>query len=209
MEIPTLHERKRGCGFRKPGGLYLRSGNDGVPCCKLPIPLEVCPVCHSGIKAARGWTWIDLMPFVKDRACESYPEGVCPLSVERLKDIGKVGLVWIGEKFYPRPKDVIEEATEMGFSRRIPHLPKGFVVGETWVALAHRNCTPTAPLFDGRTDREFLPGIFRVFKPERVEYVVRDDPEIETPEFFERLTKRGITPVRVVPVEDEEPPEHP
>lgn len=199
MDIEVKHERKRGCGFRKPGGLYLISSGDGMPCCKLPIPLEVCPVCHSGIKPARGFTWVDLLPFVQNRACENQAEGVCPLSLERIKEIGKVGLIWVGEKFYPTPESLVKEAEDLGLSRRIPHLPKGFKVGETWVALAHRNCIPTNPLFDGRKDREFVPGIFRMFKPERVEYVVKDD-ETETPEFFERLAKKGITPVRVVPV---------
>ena len=200
MEIPTLHEKKRGCGFRQPGGLYLRSSNDGVSCCKLPIILEVCPVCHAGYHPARGWTWLDVRPFVNEDDCENYPDGVCPLSRGRIASIGKLGLIWIGEKFYPTPQDVIEETAEMGFSRRIHALPRGFKLGETWVALAHRKCIPTKPLYDGRTDKEHLPGIFRVFKPERVEYVVIGD---ETEEFLEKLVRRGITPVRVVPVEDE------
>lgn len=199
MEVQEVHDKRRGCGYRKPGGLYLISNGDGIPCCKLPIPLEVCPVCRCGIKAARGWTWLDIYPFVKDRACANYPEGVCPLSVERIKSIGKIGLVWVGEKFYSTPDDVIREAKLLGISRRIPHLPKGFKVGETWVGLAHRKCIPTSPLFDGRSDRDHIPGIFRLFKPERVEYVVKGD---ETPEFLEACVKRGITPVRVV-VDDE------
>jgi len=196
MEIETLRERRRGCGFRKPGGLYLISSGEGVPCCKLPIPLEICPVCQSGIKPARGFTWVDLKPFLKPEACENHPEGLCPLSIERVAQLGMLGLIWVGEKFYPSPTELIKEAETMGISRRIPHLPKRFKVGETWVALAHRRCIPTKPLFDGRTDREHIPGIFRLFRPERVEYVTKGD---ETEEFLERLVKRGITPVHVIP----------
>ena len=51
-------EARRGCGYRKVGGLYLMGGTGGMPCCKMPIPLHVCPTCHGGIKQTRGWSWI-------------------------------------------------------------------------------------------------------------------------------------------------------
>jgi hypothetical protein len=57
--VKLSHEKPRGCGRRKPGGLYLVAPGDGAPCCKLPIKLDVCPTCHAGIKPARGWTWVD------------------------------------------------------------------------------------------------------------------------------------------------------
>ena len=38
-------EPRRGCGFRKTGGLYLVGDNQGQPCCRLPIILHVCPAC--------------------------------------------------------------------------------------------------------------------------------------------------------------------
>lgn len=52
-------EAKRGCGYRKVGGLYLVAGKTGAACCKLPLPLTVCPCCGQGIKQTRGWTWVD------------------------------------------------------------------------------------------------------------------------------------------------------
>ena len=58
-------EAKRGCGYRKVGGLYLVSDGLGIPCDRLPITLEVCPCCGAGIKPARGWTWVDVPTLVK------------------------------------------------------------------------------------------------------------------------------------------------
>ena len=52
--------------------------------------------------------------------------------------MGRVGLIWVGEKFYPTPQDFCAEAEKMGISRRIPAVPNDFVLGETWVWLAHR-----------------------------------------------------------------------
>ena len=43
--MATIHKRvegKRGCGFRKPGGLYMVSAVS-APCGKLPTPLDICP----------------------------------------------------------------------------------------------------------------------------------------------------------------------
>lgn len=36
-------ETKRGCGYRKIGGLYLVAGNLSEPCDRLPWPLHVYP----------------------------------------------------------------------------------------------------------------------------------------------------------------------
>jgi hypothetical protein len=56
--INSQIEHKRGCGYRKPGGMYLVSLGIGRDCGKLPIPLTVCPCCGAGIKFSRGFTWI-------------------------------------------------------------------------------------------------------------------------------------------------------
>ena len=55
----TVVEGVRGCGWRKPGGLYLVSGNLSEPCPRLPVETAVCPTCGEGIKPARGFTWVD------------------------------------------------------------------------------------------------------------------------------------------------------
>lgn len=51
-------EARRGCGFRKVGGLYMVSGALSSPCERLPLELHVCPVCNAGIKQTRAWQWI-------------------------------------------------------------------------------------------------------------------------------------------------------
>jgi hypothetical protein len=119
--------------------------------------------------------------------------------------MGQVGLLWVGEKFYPTPGEFNREALDMGISRRITALPKGFKLGETWVFLAHRkavhlNYSGTAPEFGDPEDHLYAPGIFRIFKPQAIEYVVKGD---ETPEELQKLIDRGITPIKVVPITED------
>jgi len=151
-------EKKRGCGYRKVGGLYMVSGNLGRPCGRLPLELHVCPVCTAGIKQTRGWQWVkpaqllaDAKPcselgkvttldVVMDRSCVSCPAG-------NLAALGeKCGLIWVGGTFYPEADDFMREAASMGVSRRIPAVPKDFKLGETWVLVAHpKAVTRTVP----------------------------------------------------------------
>jgi hypothetical protein len=188
-------EVKRGCGYRKVGGLYLVTFGAGRPCGKMPIRCEVCPTCNQGIKPARGWTWIDPVPLFGGRECATPTPDTCPLEDWRLEELGPVGLIWIGEKFYPRPQDFTGEAQRMGISRRIQAIPKGFQIGQTWVLFAHRKVRFGPD--------ELAPGLFYLAQPERIEKIVtatqaRDGEEMA------RLAKRGITPV-VVPDND---PDH-
>lgn len=208
--ITTVTDYKRGCGYRKPGGLYLMAGKPERSCCKLPHILTTCPVCGGGIKPARGWTWFDPRPFFRRTRCTDwiYP---CILQTDKLPE--RAGLVWVGSKFYPTPGDYLKEAQEQGISRRLPAIPRDFEVGETWVFLAHRDIPQPCPECDGEsssgrsgycdtcgsTGYVQLPGIFSVFKPERIEYVVKGD---ETDEDIERMERRGITPVRVERADD-------
>jgi hypothetical protein len=71
-------EPKRGCGYRKVGGLYLVVMGAGRHCGKMPIRAEVCPTCNGGIKPTRGWTWIDPAPLFADRPCDRADCGSCP-----------------------------------------------------------------------------------------------------------------------------------
>lgn len=214
--ITTVVEGKRGCGYRKEGGLYLRSDGIGRFCGALPIELEVCPTCHHGIKPARGWTWVNLAELAAVRGCglaDSSLEGVgcgdCPIADAKIQE---VGLLWIGEKYYPSIADFTKEAGEMGLSRRITMIPKRFKLGETWVALAHRRAIAPNHVFVGESDvcdecMEFKEkhqrkaGIFHVFKPARIEYVVKPNDD---PEKLAKLEARGLTLVRVVRAEEKE-----
>lgn len=188
--ITTSYESKRGCGFRKPGGLYLVSGLSFGACGKLPLPLTVCPCCHAGIKPARGWTWVSDELF-KGRICElnECVKGCVPFD----GSVTKFGLIWIGEKYYPTPQQFMKEGLAQGISRRINSVPKDFVLGETWVLLAHRKAIRN---MESLEDEDRTPGIFTAFKPERIEYVVKEDDDQEK---LDRLEKRGITLIDVVP----------
>lgn len=211
MEIPTLREGARGCGYRQPGGLYLVCDGAGEDCPKLPIELRVCPTCGGGIKPTRGYTWIEPQPLVKPEP-HGTPEhsALCPLSGDAIE---RAGLIWIGGSFYT-PQSFAEEAGRMGISRRIPAVPREFEIGKTWVFLAHREaewepCPKCGDLSKGLAPpdceecggdgRVPVPAIFYLFRPQRVEYVVSDEEE---PEEIERMVKRGIRPVRVEPIEE-------
>lgn len=209
----------RGCGYRRVGGLYLVSDPGGEVCDRLPFELTVCPCCGQGIKPARGWTWVkpdklfggghyELSKNVKiDSNTSIYHPELCPednCPVCRPAMLGeRAGLLWIGERFYPSPTDFMREAREMGVSRRIKAVPKGFIVGEHWVLLAHRKAVTWESVDVSKYEKifELVLGIFHVFKPTRLEKIVTD---LTSEEDLEKLRKRGITPV-VVPHDD---PDH-
>lgn len=187
---PTLIESARGCGYRKPGGLYLVSGKVSAPCGRLPIPLTVCPTCHAGIHFSRGFTWvgralIDTVNLCKFNGCDT-----CELNNLNRE---KYGLMWVGQKFYPEPKDFIREGMMQGVSKRISAVPNEFKLGEDWILLAHLKCIKLDYEVNG--EPAYQAGIFTAFKPERIEYVLKGD---ETLEELQNLEKRGITPVNVM-----------
>lgn len=248
MPIELRTDAKRGCGYRKPGGLYLIGVGLGQPCGKLPMPLDRCPCCGQGVKATRGWAWVDADALViQARRCEQHVISCDECALRDGNTIGRAGLLWIGSKYYARPSEFCREAGTQGISRRLSQIPKGLKIGETWVLLAHRKCiehncqacggfgwlgvSEACPAeypadintwtqqqqqigwnrisdaekghikasFDKCENCEngklYSPGIFRVFKPTALEYVIKGD---ETPEKLERLEKRGVQPVRVM-----------
>ena len=75
-----------------------------------------------------------------------------------------------------------------GISRRISQVPRDFNLLTTWVWLAHRRAIPHA-------QGPSTAGVFRAFKPERVEYVLKGD---ETDEQIDDLLSRGLSPVKVI-----------
>jgi hypothetical protein len=190
--ITTVYDHARGCGFRKSGGLYLMSGNAFAGCGKLPIPLTVCPCCNTGIKPARGWTWVSA-ELIMNATCTTPDKckSCSPLGDLSNRDY-KFGLLWVGEKFYPKPSDFMREAKSQGISRRISAVPRDFDLACTWVLLAHRKAVYEPE--NVYAEEGFLPGIFSVFKPDRIEYVVKGD---ESEEELDALEKRGLTLVKV------------
>lgn len=222
--VHTRVERARGCGFRKPGGLYLVGPPSSSPCGKLPIPLERCPTCDQGIKPSRGWQWVSWAPLVASRTCHAGAEcATCPASFEVAQAIGRVGLLWIGEKFYGTPAEFMREALEMGVSRRIKAIPREFEIGRSWVALAHRmgkceGCSGTGTYHkledengpdlsvkceacDGQGTVK-RPAIFSFFQPQAIEYVVKGT---ESEEELDQFEKRGLTLVNVQHAGEQEP----
>lgn len=218
-------EAKRGCGYRKQFGLYLVSGGMGVSCDRLPFPLTVCPTCSHGFKQSRGWTWVDVNGLVGGIHKDCADEFGCPLCMETVK-MGRAGMIWIGEKFYKTPAEFNKESVALGVSRRIKAIPRGFKVNETWVLLAHpltvkiescpnpdcahptdahgpQGCRWDASCACEDTPPTHLPGIFKVWRPERVEKILPDTMRNDTEE-LEKLAKQGITPV-FVPADD---PDH-
>lgn len=213
-------EARRGCGYRKVGGTYLVGAGAGVPCDRLPIPLTVCPTCSHGFKQARGWTWIDvnaLVDGVHRNCADSFP---CPLCMAT-SEMGRAGLLWIGERFYKTPADFIHEALTLGISRRIAAVPRDFKVGVTWVLLAHPKAVTCsqcagagldpAAAWDSRhrsgsygspaacekcNGAGKTPGIFRVFRPHAVEYIITQT-QSKDPAFMADLQRKGLTPVTV------------
>jgi hypothetical protein len=125
----------------------------------------------------------------------------------------RAGLLWIGAQFYPTTADYIREANTMGLSRRITAVPKGLTLGEDWVFLAHPKaitrkcdeCTVTE-VFGGQegceacegTGEIYVPGVFSIFQPTRIEKVVTEDT---TEAECEALRERNIEPVIIDPVE--------
>lgn len=217
-------EGKRGCGYRKKGGLYLIGEGIALPCKLLPKELTVCPTCGAGIKFSRGWTKINpraLFALKKadeaiardmNRAvCPPCPHDFCPGPRWALEE--RAGLMWVGAKFYPTLEDFIQEAEKVGISKRIKSVPREFEIGKTWVLLAHikayrRPCPKIdleghSKVFCKLCDNGFIysPGIFYAFNPKRVEKVVDE----ETPkEEIKKLEDRGITPVIVKKKEEQE-----
>lgn len=205
--IEDRYDSERGCGWRKSGGIYLIGGNLMASCGKLPIPLTVCPCCHAGIKPTRGFTWVG-SALVINSPCRNKTCGIpcrnCP-PFDGSQE--KLGLIWVGGSFYPTPEAFMREAREQGISRRIPAVPKDFIVGESWVLLAHREGMPNPDkprpaasgdeytAFPNDPDvPDYVPAIFSAFLPRSIEYVVDGT---ETEKDIEAMEKRGLTCVRV------------
>jgi len=224
-------EAKRGCGFRKVGGLYLVAPPLNFHCDRGVIPLVVCKSCGGGIKPSRGWTWINPRGLfdvhyvavpdpTKERLrkalAEIAPGYIVKNPVEYCPDCkhgcflclppsGNEGLLWIGDKFYS-PDGFLKEAIALGVSRRIAAVPRGFELGKTIVYVAHRKAIKKvgfAVFGEDIPEPEFVPGIFAAFRPTAIEKIVTETEARDEIE-MKRLQKQGITPV-VVPHDD---PDH-
>lgn len=206
-------EQRRGCGFRKVGGLYLVGSGIGVPCDRLPVLVTSCDNCIAlgltcGLKQGRGWTWVDVNGLVKgphtinDHLCHEAVDQSCTFCAAP-QLMGKAGLLWIGEQFYKTPGEFVQEGVSLGFSRRTSTLPKGFEIGKTWVLLAHPKAVPVIEkvtplpgmLLAPETTTVYKPGVFYVWLPQRLEKICTESQR-GTKEIA-ALEKRGIQPIFV------------
>lgn len=204
-------ETKRGCGYRKVGGMYLVGNYVSVSCDRLPYPLEVCPVCGAGIKVGRGLTKINPLKLFDthiDCSDKFRPCFMCDPKDEPAYIMG------VGEKYYPTPEHFIQEGVRQGFSKRIAQIPKEFEIGKTVIYLAHpKACEIREPVAVQQamnileaqqptmidTDKvKKTTGIFTVFIPQRIEklYWQSELGKMSDKE-KEKLTKRGITPIGI------------
>lgn len=192
-------EPRRKCNYRVAGGLYLCTDGPGVGCDRLPIVLERCPHCGGGIKQTRAWTWVSADTILGNAGpCRNIYDTCRFCSVCRpdgFEPGQKVGLVWIGEAHYETPEKWLDEAAQLGISRRIAAIPKGFRIGETWVFAAHPKGAKI-PL------DVFKPAIVHVFKPSRIELVVT--PSMKEEDWVKGYVEKGITLVEV----PEDDPDH-
>ncbi len=212
-------EAKRVYGYRQVHGLYLVGGILSAPCDRLPLPLEVCPVCGSGIKVSRVFTKINAAKIwgPHDKHTVSYKaldksivvttddncrDTIRPCFVCDPKDeVGFIMLIW--EKNYSTPADFIKEGVALGVSKRIPFIPKELELGKTVVFFAHHKACVDNGLKLG-TDGQVIAfiyktGIFAAFIPQKVEglYWESELKGKKGKKLLEKLEKRGITPVSI------------
>lgn len=159
-------EDRRGCGYRKVGGLYLVGEGISVYCDRLPFRLETCPVCGAGVHFSRAFTEINPLALfgthdqdvivgwdrpdmadmtVKKVNCFDNPRYRPCQMCDPSKDPAYIMMV--GEKYYSTPDDFRDEARRLGsISKRIPFIPRNLVLGKTPIYLAHNKaCTVTEP----------------------------------------------------------------
>jgi hypothetical protein len=192
MEVKTLIEAKRGCGFRKPG-MYLMGPVLSEPCERLPFEF------YGGLpKFSRGWRKIDpvwLFDVSLHPVCvptlPMHRHDLCPVCSP--PGTGAHYLMWVGKQYYT-PESFLNEAGEMGVSKRIANVPDDFVFGESFVYLGHIEAAHGEP------------GCFAAFMPTHVDLVVED--ELHVPSNAEELNEKFGGHLRVVKViPDEEQPD--
>ena len=190
--VNLSYETPRRCGMRRPG-FYLVGAFMSTSCGRLPIPLVDCDCsdCVLSLKRARGWSIADAQTLFSRYPCLHSNKKKCATCVT--SKIKRARLLWIDAHYYPEPVNFVNEAiSARGISKRLSLLPRQIEIGLDWVLLAHRRIEFWTP------KKKLLPGIFAVWRPEKIEYVKSASDPIEQ---LDRLEKRGITIVDVRPAQ--------
>lgn len=198
-EVITMAiEKMRGCGYRKVGGLYLVGSGHGMSCDRLPYELNVCPVCGEGVKFGRGFQWLDWLKYAgghvySHESGECVCPPICPICFPEFPP-QPFGLLWVGEQYYT-PQSFIEEAINMGVSKRIAAIPRKLKLGETWVLFASKSACGTREeqQEDNSMKTVGIPGVFYAFRPTHIEKLIWETDA--KPELLKSLEKSGITPI--------------
>lgn len=186
INVETVIEDVRGCGYRKSGksgvGLYLMGKGDFESCERLPFPLTVCPCCGGGIGFFRGFKWIipeQLFNPLNSPICRpqhstdhNHNHNLCVMC-NPIRVGERAGLMWIGEAFYT-PEQFKHEARAVGISKKVASIPRGFKLGKDIIYLAHRKAVIN---FDN-SDDPISAGIFMSFCPRRVDIVIDDSNNV-------------------------------
>jgi hypothetical protein len=196
-------EPKRGCGYRKVGGLYLVGTGISVPCDMLPLEIKECECCGYEIPFTRAFLWLRRKYIIhyssshdklKCSCIRNYHK--CPICTPEQYNLDKYGLMWVGSQYYT-PESFIKEAQTMGVSKRIAKIPKDLKLGETWVLLAHpkvpfNSSIQNTPL---KSEPVYKKAIFYAFIPQRIEMLIWKSEA--TTEKIRKLEEQGITPIIV------------
>lgn len=185
-------EAKRGCGFRKVGGIYLVAGGAWASCDRLPLEVFACPVCGEGVHFPRSPRKVD----PKRLFGQHYELAgcTCPDTCQVCNPQEEVAyLLGVGAQY--TPESFMLEAQAMGVSKRVPAVPKELVLGKTWVYLVHRKAIETGERDPETGKMKYKMAIFAAFVPKAVEMPVWESELTE--ERKAALEKRGITPVPV------------
>ncbi len=209
VELDAI-ELKRGCGYRKVEGLYLVGTGLTAPCDMIPLELKPCITCGFQIPFSRGFLWLNkqwIQHYAANHQnsldefnnkCKCTP--ACPICFPWNNDLDRYGLMWVGQRWYT-PESFVREAQAMAVCKRISQIPKGLILGKTWVLLAHQK----VPFYEsevvqhglGLASREpkRFPAIFYAFVPQLVEKLIWESKATE--KTLAALKEQGITPVIV------------
>lgn len=206
-QVETRIATERKCGWRKPGGFYLVTDpGEAYPCGRLPHPVIPCSCCGRIFEQTRNIEFTHTKALFSESKCAADAKHCSNCAFTRIIDSNEIGLMWVGKQFYSA-QEFESESRNLGISKRIASNSWHRIEpGVTWIALAHPEAMPeeTCTSCNGKPTKKGpickkcddagktppSPGIFRVFRPSRIEYIV--DPN-DSPGTLETLHKAGVT----------------